>query len=122
MNGECCDPSLAVLFSVPPDFVTPAARTYNWVIHRVWRKGRERSVEKAAQPKGQDFCGCRPGCKKFLNLWVGDRVRSSVRPLIAAYSEADGRYGDPRIRSKIGSASCRERVCKYVWIWVVAVA
>src|SRR3546814_16928750 len=77
MNGECCDPSLAVLFSVPPDFVTPAARTYNWVIHRVWRKGRERSVEKAAQPKGQDFCGCRPGCKKFLNLWVGDRVRRS---------------------------------------------
>src|SRR3546814_18772545 len=82
MNGECCDPSLAVLFSVPPDFVTPAARTYNWVIHRVWRRGRERSVEQAAQPKGQDFCGCRPGCKKFLNLWVGDRVRSSVRPLI----------------------------------------
>src|SRR3546814_6822865 len=75
----------------------------NWVIHRVWRKGRERSVEKAAQPKGQDFCGCRPGCKKFLNLWVGDRVRSSVRPLIAAYSEAAGRYRSEEHTSELQS-------------------
>ena len=29
-----------------------------------------------------------------------DRVRSSVRPLNAAFSEAAGRYGDLRIRSK----------------------
>ncbi len=29
-----------------------------------------------------------------------DRLRTSVRPLVAAMSEAAGRYGDPRIGSK----------------------
>ena len=46
------------------------------------------------------FCGCRPLCKRFRLVWSRDRVRSSVRPLCAAHSEAAGRYGDPRIGSK----------------------
>ena len=46
------------------------------------------------------FCGCRPGCKKFLTVWRSDRVRSSVRPHCAAFSGAAGRYGDQRIGSK----------------------
>ncbi len=46
------------------------------------------------------FCGCRPGCKKFLTDWRSDCVRSSVRPQFAAFSEAAGRYGDQRIGSK----------------------
>lgn len=39
--------------------------------------------------------------RSFLTLWNGDRARSSVRPLSAAFPEAAGRYGDPQIRSKI---------------------
>jgi hypothetical protein len=46
------------------------------------------------------FCGCRPRCKKYLTVWEGDRVRFSVRPQCAAFSEATGRYGDQRIGSK----------------------
>jgi len=30
------------------------------------------------------FCGCRPFCKKFLTFCACDRVRSSVRPFVAA--------------------------------------
>src|SRR6056297_251365 len=33
------------------------------------------------------FCGCRPWCKKFLTLLACDRVRSSVRPLCAAFQK-----------------------------------
>jgi hypothetical protein len=33
------------------------------------------------------FCGCRPWCKKFLIRCAGDRVRSSVRPLDAAFQK-----------------------------------
>lgn len=46
------------------------------------------------------FCGCRPCCKSFLPFCACDRMRTSVRPLGAAISEAAGRYGDPRIGSK----------------------
>jgi len=38
--------------------------------------------------------------RSFLILLVRDRVRSSFRPRCAALSEAAGRYGDQRIRSK----------------------
>lgn len=46
------------------------------------------------------LCGCRPRCKKFLNLYESDRVRSFVRPHGSGLSGAAGRYGDLRIRSK----------------------
>ena len=29
------------------------------------------------------LCGCRPLCKKFF-IWMGDRVRTCVRPFVAA--------------------------------------
>src|SRR3546814_15204317 len=38
-----------------------------------------------------------------------ERVRSSVRPLNAAFSEAAGRYGDLRIRSKSFNRAQRSR-------------
>ena len=38
--------------------------------------------------------------RSFLTDWWSDRVRSSVRPLRATFSEAAGRYGDQRIGSK----------------------
>ena len=38
--------------------------------------------------------------RSFLTDWWSDRVRSSVRPHCAAFSEAAGRYGDQRIGSK----------------------
>ena len=42
-----------------------------------------------------------PGMQEVsLTVWEGDRVRSSVRPHFAAFSEAAGRYGDQRIGSK----------------------
>ena len=57
------------------------------------------------------FCGCRPKCKKFLTSQVCDRVRTSVRPLFAAFSEAAGRDGDQRIRSKSNlRALCSQRL------------
>jgi len=59
------------------------------------------------------FCGCRPGCKKFLTVWEGDRVRSSVRPQCAAFSEAAGRYGDQRV----GSKSRTRALCLYETYW-----
>jgi hypothetical protein len=33
------------------------------------------------------FCGCRLQCKRFCPLWVSDRVRSSVRPVVAAFQK-----------------------------------
>ena len=59
------------------------------------------------------FCGCRPGCKKFLTVQESDRVRSSVRPQCAAFSEAAGRYGDQRI----GSKSRTRALCLYETYW-----
>lgn len=47
---------------------------------------------------GKHLCGCRPFCHRFLTFLVSNRVRTSVRPLIAA-SEAAGRYGDLRTGS-----------------------
>ena len=44
-----------------------------------------------------------PVMQESLNLLACDRLRSSFRPLCAAYLEAAGRYGDLRI----GSKSCR---------------
>lgn len=54
------------------------------------------------------FCGCRPGSKRILTSG-SDRVRSSVRPHIAALPKAAGRYGDQHDRVQIYSASCRAR-------------
>jgi hypothetical protein len=56
------------------------------------------------------LCGCRPFCKRFLTFLESDRVRTSVRPLVAA-SEAAGRYGDlqtgPNPDSElVGSRGC----------------
>ena len=60
----------------------------------------EPTLTHSAASGNLGFCGCRPGCKKFLAVWECDRVRSSVRPHCAAFSEATGRYGDQRIGSK----------------------
>ena len=49
---------------------------------------------------GNLFCGCRPECKRYLPFKAYDRVRTSVRPQIAALPEAAGRYGDLQIGSK----------------------
>lgn len=54
------------------------------------------------------FCGCRPGSKRIMTSG-SDRVRSSVRPHIAALPKAAGRYGDQHDRVQIYSASCRAR-------------
>jgi len=61
---------------------------------RTWLEAQETNL----LPIG--FCGCRPVCKKVLIKCARDRVRSSVRPSYAAFSEAAGQYGDLRIRSK----------------------
>ncbi len=61
---------------------------------------RSANAQHNSTMTGLGFCGCRPGCKKFLTDWRSDRVRSSVRPQFAAFSEAAGRYGDQRIGSK----------------------
>ena len=52
------------------------------------------------------FCGCRPLCKRFWIRSACDRVRSSVRPMDAAFTEAAGRYGDLRTRSKSVRSFC----------------
>jgi hypothetical protein len=54
----------------------------------------------AEKPATYAFCGCRPMCKRVLIECARDRVRSSVRPSYAAFSEAAGQYGDLRIGSK----------------------
>jgi hypothetical protein len=59
----------------------------------------------------QLFCGCRPLCKSFLTVLACDRVRSSVKPSLAALSEATGQYGDLRIGSKSCSRVLSSKSC-----------
>src|SRR3546814_20840432 len=71
------------------------------------------------------------------HVWTGDIVHQSIAlgpSRSEAYFQAiaDGQIHDPRYLpqvmaahmtlDKIGSASCRERVCQYVYISVVAVS
>ncbi|WP_254684588.1 IS6 family transposase ISApr5 (plasmid) [Pseudoseohaeicola sp. NH-UV-7] len=47
---------------------------------------RMRSLQKFASVHASVYnhlCGCRPLCKKFFD-WMGDRVRTCVRPFVAA--------------------------------------
>ena len=47
---------------------------------------RMRSLQKFAAVHASVYnhlCGCRPLCKKFF-IWMGDRVRTCVRPFVAA--------------------------------------
>ena len=52
-----------------------------------------------------------PIMQEVFALFESDRMRSSVRPLCAAFSEAAGRYGDQRIRSiSRKRARCSEKL------------
>lgn len=47
-----------------------------------------------------------PIMQEVSGACAGDRARSSVRPLRCGLSEAAGRYGDPRNRSKSDDRAC----------------
>src|SRR3546814_15067930 len=54
------------------------------------------------------------------------RVKRPISPNVARVAAANRAATlEPQaqgfVNAEIGSASCRERVCQYVWIWVVAV-
>ena len=44
--------------------------------------------------------GCPRWCKRFLNFRACDRMRSCIRPLVAAVDTAAGRYGDARTKGR----------------------
>src|SRR3546814_18239406 len=44
------------------------------------------------------------------------------QPLAASFDKVDGVVFDDGVGEQIGRASCRERVCQYVSLWVVAVS
>src|SRR3546814_16656665 len=57
----------------------------------------------------------------ILHMMIGDAGKIDNMLASAAASDADVRFAGLS-RAKIGRATGRERVCKYVWIAVVAVS
>src|SRR3546814_14300287 len=50
------------------------------------------------------------------------QLRDAVRARRGELDELEAVGRQRVVLDEIGGASCRERVCQYVWIWVVAVA
>lgn len=55
-------------------------------------------VAPGRPPQASVVAAC--NARSFRRECGSDRVRSSVRPVYTAFSEAAGRYGDLRIKSK----------------------
>src|SRR3546814_12019283 len=65
--------------------------------------------------------GLRPGEKLYEELLIGDNPKPTVHPRIMKAHEDFIPWAEFEAKlTEIGRASCRERVCQYVYISVVA--
>src|SRR3546814_13169125 len=66
--------------------------------------------------------GAPPGERRPTEIGLEDVDLQHVRPATEGSAQRELRHGQAVGQQQIGRAACRERVCKYVYISVVAVS